>query len=129
MKESGVKWLLILSLVLLGTAAAALVPTLPVLMAEARLSDGVERFCETKGLQDLDDAVLRSRLQALAREQGFHLEFGDIFLQYFGKAQDEKLPSPSRIGYTLPMELRLFGFVPWRIVAVRLHVVSGASKS
>jgi hypothetical protein len=129
MKESSVKWLLILSLVLLGIATAALAPLLPVLMAEARLSDEVERLCETKGLQNLDDGVLRSRLQALARKQGFHLEFGDIFLQYLGKTQDEKLPSPSRIGYTLPMELRLFGFVPWRVVAVRLHVVSGASKS
>ncbi len=127
--QSQLSWILALLLTVILGFVAAFAPTLPTLVAEARFSNAVENLGKSADFRGITDGALRTRMQGLARERGLHIEFEEMFIQYLGKRHNETMPQPSRLGYSLPLELRLFGFLPWRIVAVRLHVVQGEKES
>ncbi len=122
-----VLWLFLFFVLLIG---GALAPATPKLWGESRFSHAVQKWAaEGKEIAGLPEQTIRSHIQAIAREKGFHIEFEDIVVRYRDAREGETMPVPVEVGYTLPLELSLFGFFPWQIVAVRVHPIRGASDS
>jgi hypothetical protein len=118
--------------VVVGTLLVALLgvaPTVPVLIAESQLADAVEGFASSAEIMKLDDTSIRSRVQQLARNHGFHIEFDDVFVRYLSSSQgapgSASLPPPTNLGYTLPMELPLFGLLRRSVVGLRYFPIRG----
>jgi hypothetical protein len=109
--------------------AAALGPAVPLLWAESKLSRAMQTWAGETDVQGLTEPQLRSRVQSLAREQGLHLEFSDIVVQYRDTKGEGLVQLPREVGYTLSLELPLFGVWFWNVVAVRLHPFRGAPGS
>jgi hypothetical protein len=118
--------------VIVGTLLVALsgvAPTVPVLMLESQLADAVEGFANSPEIMRLDDSSIRSRVQQLARSYGFHIEFDDVFVRYLSSSQEASstgsFPPPTNLGYTLPMELPLFGLLRRSVVGLRYFPIRG----
>lgn len=122
-------WIVSLLLVTFAMILVAFVPTLPMLVSEMRLSNDVEQLGKSGDLRGITDGSLRTSIQVLARKRGLHIEFEEMFVQYLERREGENVLQPARLGYALPLELRLFGVLPWRVVAVRLFVVRGGNDS
>jgi hypothetical protein len=115
----------IVFLVFVALLVGAVLPAMPRLWAEIELSGWVQHWASQTQVAGVSEGHIRSRVQAMAREKGFHLEFSDIVVQYRDAPEEGLLPVLAEVGYTLPMELSLFGVLPWRVVAVRIYPFRG----
>jgi hypothetical protein len=120
---------LIVFLLFVTLLAAAILPAVPSLQAEGGFAKQVQDWASQTNPAGVSEDHLRSRVQAMAREKGFHIEFSDIVVQYRDAPEEGALPVLAEVGYTLSMELPLFAFLPWRVVAVRVYPFRGAMGS
>lgn len=99
-------------------AVACFAPAAPLWLQERRLAGKVREFSSAKTLASLSDDKLRSRIQTLARAEGFYLGFEDIVLVY-GTDKKQSFEVPKQVGYTLGINVPLFGIFTTRMLAVR----------
>jgi hypothetical protein len=100
-------------------------PCVPALWRERAFAEDVKAIAEKTSLGDMSlrrkaDAELRRTIQALARARGFSLALDQAFLDYGDADLADTFEGPKRIGYTLPIKLRLFGFHEYTLLAVRV---------
>lgn len=124
MRVRSLPW--IVSLAAGGFVCLGIGPALPVLLRERGLADDVRRLAEVdvrsqapRGVRKARDPDLRRKTQALARARGFLLPLDGVVIGYARAPDDDPFEVPERIGYTLPISLPLFGFLPVAFLAVR----------
>lgn len=119
----------LLGLLVIAAFLGMIIAMLPPVFAERRLAATVKGFAALGEPRGLPDGSIRTHVQQLARKQGFHLEFHDIFVEYDAVGTDVSLAQPRRIGYTLPLALPIMGIWEWRLVAARAYQVALPSDS
>lgn len=115
-------WLVLLTLLLFVSLGFVV----PILFRERNLADRVQKFSLGKAILTLDDYTLRSQLQKFAREEGFHIEFEDVLIEY--ALVDANLPGfcgrpVVRIGYILSFSLDFLWFLSVPITSSRVFPV------